>query len=319
MMNFSFNFFTKKTGNLRSIVAGTAFIIVHSFPCFQLPNGYFSNNTLADNLDSVDNLNDLDIFKLNTPSFRQNAPDDINIKPSEVNLILLSETPNEITDNDAWFEENDLTLPTYQVPNPFQQIFGNIPDRIPPTFQDDILVQAINYPEEEFLLYGRDFADSEYLLIYDLEKEQFTQGYDFSNYAISPTYISSDRPYIDQTLNWIVPEDNILYFSHSHSTYAKSSHGMNGYLTALDRTSDRVIWRSQPLVCNARNFVIIDSVIICGYGFTAESDYLYLIDKYTGNILQQVKLKTAPEYIIAKDDKLYVRTYDTNYVFNIQR
>lgn len=128
-----------------------------------------------------------------------------------------------------------------------------------------------------------------------------------------------DRGFINQTLNWIVPEDNILYFSHSHSTYAKSSHGMNAYLTALDRDTNQIIWRSQPLVCNARNFIIIDSVIICGYGFTAEPDYLYLIDKYTGNILQQIKLKTAPEYIIPKDDKLYVRTYDTNYVFSIQQ
>ena len=78
---------------------------------------------------------------------------------------------------------------------------------------------------------------------------------------------------------------------------------MNAYITALDRNSNQIIWRSQPLICNASNFIIIDRVIICGYGFTAEPDYLYLIDKTTGNILQQIKLKTAPSYIIPKDNK----------------
>ncbi len=319
-MNLCFKFFLQKATSLRTMIAVTAFICVHSFPCFQLPNwNFFPAATLADSLEPLNNLNNLELLKLGLPAFRQDAPTNISTKPSPVNLILLSATPNQITDDDAWFEDNNLTLPTYQVPNPFRQIFGNVPDRLPKNFQDNLLVRAIRYPQEEFLIYGKNFADSKYLLVYDLKENQFTSGYDFSNYTFSPTYIKSDRGFINQTLNWIVPEDNILYFSHSHSTYAKSSHGMNAYLTALDRDTNQIIWRSQPLVCNARNFIIIDSVIICGYGFTAEPDYLYLIDKYTGNILQQIKLKTAPEYIIPKDDKLYVRTYDTNYVFSIQQ
>ncbi|MGF1542295.1 MAG: hypothetical protein ACFCU5_17935 [Pleurocapsa sp.] len=320
MINLHFKSFSQKVISLRVIIALMTFITVHSSPYFELSKWelYYSA-TLADSLDPPNNLNNLDLLKLGIPSFKQDAPTNISIKPSGVNLILLSETPNEITDDEAWFEDNNLTLPTYQVPNPFQQILGNIPNRVLKNFQDNILVQGIRYPQEEFFVYGENFSDSKYLLVYDLEKHQFTSGYDFSNYAISPTYIKSDRPYINQSLNWIVPEDNILYFSHSHNTYAQSSHGMNAYLTALDRDSNRVIWRSQPLVCNARNFVIIDNVIVCGYGFTAEPDYLYLIDKHTGNILQQIQLKTAPEYIIPKDNKLYVRTYDTNYVFDIQR
>jgi hypothetical protein len=79
------------------------------------------------------------------------------------------------------------------------------------------------------------------------------------------------------------------------------------------------LWRSQPLVCNANNFVIINDVIICGYGFTAEPDFLYLIDKTTGEILQQIKVKTAPEYLIQKDNKLYVRTYDRDYLFEVRQ
>jgi hypothetical protein len=93
---------------------------------------------------------------------------------------------------------------------------------------------------------------------------------------------------------------------------------MNGYLTAIDTKTNQIIWRSKPLVCNARNFEIINEVIICGYGFTAEPDFLYLINKNSGKILQQITLKTAPDYIIRKENKLYVRTYDTDYIFGIK-
>ena len=318
-MNQGFRFFFKKATILRTVVALTTFISVHFLPFSQLTNREFYNSiTLADSLGtSNDNLDSLNVLQLGTPPFSQNAPANISIKPSPVNLTLLSVNPNQITDDSAWFENNNLALPTYQVPNPFRQISGNVPRNLPKTFRDNILVKAISYADEKFLIYGKNFAESRYLLIYDLKQNKITQVYDFSNYTLSPHFQQSDRRYINQTLNWVIPEDNILYFSHSHNTYAKSSNGMNGYLTALDRNTNQILWRSQPLVCNANNFVVIDSVIICGYGFTAEPDYLYLIDKNTGSILQQIKLKTAPDYIIQKGNKLYVRTYDTDYVFNI--
>jgi glucose dehydrogenase len=92
---------------------------------------------------------------------------------------------------------------------------------------------------------------------------------------------------------------------------------MNGYITAIDTDTNQVVWRSQPQVCNARNFLIVDGVIICGYGFTAEPDFIYILDKNSGKILQQIPVATAVDYLIKKDDKLYVRTYDTNYIFEI--
>ena len=319
-MKQSFSFFAEKVTIFKTIVALAAFTTVHSLSFFQVPNWQlYDSNTLADSLESPHNLDNLDILKLGLPPFRQDAPTNISIKPSPVNLTLLSATPNQITDDDAWFENNNLALPTYQVPNTFQNILGNIPARLPKTFRDNILVKAIHYTNEDFLIYGRNFAETKYLLIYDLEQNKITHGYDFSNYTFSPSYLERDRSYLNQTLNWVVPEDGILYFSHSHNTYAESSYGMNAYITALDRKNNQIIWRSQPQICNTNNFIIIDSVIICGYGFTAEADYLYLIDKNTGNILQQIKLKTAPEHIIPKDDKLHVRTYNMDYVFSIQR
>jgi hypothetical protein len=264
------------------------------------------------------NFDRVNLIKLATPPFRQDAPQKILSQASSIELQLLSTTPNQITDTEAWFERNNLSLPTYQVPNSNLNQLGDLPDYLPISFGDTIIVKAIHYPDRDFLIFGNDYGDGRYLFNYDSNFHQFTAGYDFSNYSLSPDYVESDLDFVNQSLTWVNQEDNILYVSHSHNTYAQSSLGMNGYLTAINTDNNQIIWRSQPLVCNAGNFEVINEVIICGYGFTAEPDFLYLIDKNNGQVLQQINLKTAPDYIIRKGNKLYVRTYDTDYVFRIK-
>ena len=81
---------------------------------------------------------------------------------------------------------------------------------------------------------------------------------------------------------------------------------------------DRVIlWRSPALVSNARNFVVHGDVIVAGYGFTQEPDFLFVIDKHTGQILHKKKVKSGPEFIFEKNGMLHVRTYDRDYVFEL--
>ena len=87
---------------------------------------------------------------------------------------------------------------------------------------------------------------------------------------------------------------------------------------AVDLSSQKVLWKSRPLVCNADNFVILGDVLLCGYGFTAEPDYLYQLDLATGQVLAQLPIKSKADYLILKDQVLYVRTYNTDYTFQIQ-
>jgi hypothetical protein len=60
-------------------------------------------------------------------------------------------------------------------------------------------------------------------------------------------------------------------------------------------------------------------VIVAGYGFTRESDFLYLVERKTGDVIAKHALKTGPEYVLEKDGKIYVRAYDTDYVFEIRK
>ena len=86
----------------------------------------------------------------------------------------------------------------------------------------------------------------------------------------------------------------------------------------LNLKDNSIIWRSEPLTSNC-NFTIIKDNIVCGYGFTAEPDFIYIINKYSGRRLEKIKLNSGPSCILEKNETLYVRTYDTDYKFNIMK
>ncbi|HYE15922.1 MAG TPA: hypothetical protein VD968_15880, partial [Pyrinomonadaceae bacterium] len=132
-----------------------------------------------------------------------------------------------------------------------------------------------------------------------------------------PDYLRGDRDYVYQTLKWAAEEDGTLYVSHAHMTYARSSKGMNAYLTAVDTREGRVLWRSAPLVSNSANFELAGDLIITGYGFTKEPDFLYLLDKRTGAVRQQLPVASVPTYIIRKGERVHVRAYDKDLVLRL--
>lgn len=232
-------------------------------------------------------------------------------------LTLKTSAANNITDDDAWLVNNGLETNTYEVPNPFMGKAGNIPGDVPTYFQENMLVRAIYDEQSIFLIYGSNFAEGRYLLMMDKESREITRAYDFSTYEYSPDYVAEDAAYIQQRIDWVAVEGGMLYVSHSHSTYSASSKGMNAYITAIDLQTNELAWRSKPLVSNATNFLLIDNAIVCGYGFTAEKDFLYLLNKKTGVIEQTLTVKSGPSWIIRKGEELYVRTYNTDYVYKI--
>jgi hypothetical protein len=70
-------------------------------------------------------------------------------------------------------------------------------------------------------------------------------------------------------------------------------------------------------VANARTFVLAGELIVAGYSFTAEPDYLYLLDRRTGNVLDRLAVPSAPEVIKLRANRLHVRTYDRQIVARI--
>lgn len=224
---------------------------------------------------------------------------------------------------EAFIVDNGLQLrfavgPSSMSPTPAWTGYS-APDFVPTEFDGQKLLKVIDSGEQVLSLYGPDFSTAYILVSQAADSGKILYALDFSNYA-SPDgdAAAASAAGTFQQIVWAQAGEGVLFVSHSHRTYANSSNGSNGYITALDTNDFNVIWRTAGLVDNAENFAAFGTHLISGYGFTDEEDFLYAIDAGTGTVVQRVKVKNGPSFLWATEDRLYVRTYDTDYVFALE-
>lgn len=263
------------------------------------------------------------LITLPAPEFKRTPPRAATPRRGEPGLAVVSTKRNEITDAEAWFTRNGLALPIYEIPDAPSPASTSpaepLPAFVPLRFRGQRLARAIRQPGHVLAVYGPDFASGRYLVALEAATGRFSYGFDFDNYAYAPGTPAREREFTYQDIAWAAEEGDTLYVSHAHRTYARTSRGMNAYLTAVDTRRGRVLWRSAPLVSNAANFELAGDHIVSGYGFTQEPDFLYLIDKRTGEVSQRLPVRSGPEYIIRKGDRLHVRAYDADLVLRLPR
>jgi hypothetical protein len=173
------------------------------------------------------------------------------------------------------------------------------------------LQSAIRQGSRLFLLYGPDAASGRFLVRASVRTQALLDAYDFREFARPP----GDGWF--EPVTWAREARGILYVSNSHLTYSSRTKGRNAYVSAIDLERQRTLWRSPALVANARTFVVTGELVVSGYGFTREPDFLYLLDRRTGKVLDRLELPTAPEAIRLRDGALHVRTYDHDVVARI--
>jgi hypothetical protein len=234
-------------------------------------------------------------------------------------LKLVSEAKNAITDDADWFARHKVELQEYEVPNPMRGEPGNLPPSIPPTYGKFLLVQAVRQADLNVLFYGPDYSGGRFVAVQRAQGGEIVALLDFDAWEFAPDAEPGERMFVDQRAMWAAVEGDVLYISHGHRTYARSSKGKNAYISALDLQSGELLWRSAPLVANAANFVIVGGHIVTGYGFTAEPDFLYVLERATGKTVGKTKVKSGPDYLFYRSGKLYVRCYDTDYVFELRQ
>jgi len=237
-------------------------------------------------------------------------------KAPRIRLVKVSERRNQVTDEVEWFRANGLRLPTFGSGLPGDEPV-EVPKTAPPTFSGLPLMRPIQDEDQLLLIYGDETSGGRYLLLFDTVDILTRFAFDFASYLKPPSAAPAQRELLNAGIQWADEAGGLVYVSNFHSTYAKSSGGHNGYLSAIDLRTQKVRWRSRPLVCNSRNFVVHGDAILTGYGFTAEPDFLYVLNRHTGAVVQTVKLKSGPEYILVKGAHVFVRCYDTDYVFRI--
>lgn len=222
------------------------------------------------------------------PAFPGPARD---VPPSGPRLVLVSSTPRDPA----------LLPPARPAP----------PLWAPRHFRGDDLQSAIRQGNRLFLLYGPDAASGRYLVRADRRTQALLDTYDFRAFARPP------GGGWFEPVTWAREAGGVLYVTNSHLTYATATRGRNAYVSAIDLGRKQTMWRSAALVANARTFVVIGGLIVTGYGFTREPDFLYLLDRRTGKVLDRLELPTGPEVVRLRDGRIHVRTYDHDVVARI--
>ena len=191
-------------------------------------------------------------------------------------LQVISEEYNNIDLANDWYERENLSLP----------MIGNEWNH----FYDDTYEYL--WADDELYIFDRQILDSDTHCLYVLQY---------------PT----DKWYINGNNAWL--KDGIFYGASVTNGYAEPD---SCFMFAYDLEQDKLLWRSADQSYNSMNFVVKGDVILCGYGFTAEDDYLYQINRNTGEILDRLELKKMPDLLVEQDGKLYVHTYSYDYVID---
>ncbi|HWN69512.1 MAG TPA: hypothetical protein VNM90_17845 [Haliangium sp.] len=226
-------------------------------------------------------------------------------------LVQVSKKRNQITDEERWFRDIGVTLPVSQTaPEGLAELRG-----VP-------LLSRIE-GDPALLVYQTLDGAAAYVVGVDPGTSEVRFAFDFSSFRTPPAAAQGAESLVAMEIQWAVAQGDRLYISHAHRTYAESSQGANAYVTALRIPDGALLWRSQPLVSNAQNFALVPAgeggqVLITGYGFTAEPDFLYVLDPETGAVLSKTKVDSGPEYIFPQGAQIHVRTYDRDYVFRLQ-
>jgi hypothetical protein len=183
------------------------------------------------------------------------------------------------------------------------------PSFVPKTYRGAALDRTIRQGRKVFAIYG-----GRYLLAGNTREQDMAFAFDLVRLGRAP---GGGSWFEDVT--FAREGGGLIYVSNAHLTYARATNGRNAYVTAIDPERGTVVWRSPALVANARTFVVTADLVVTGYGFTEEPDFLYLLDRRTGRVLDRLEVPSAPEVIRLRGDRLLVPTYDRSVVARIVR
>ncbi|MDZ4660686.1 MAG: hypothetical protein SGJ18_03615 [Pseudomonadota bacterium] len=276
------------------------------------PTKSFSSSLTSEKVETIEVVKTL---KLAAPAFKEVLPNPPRAEAKIMSLKQIYARPNSPKETNVWFSINEFQRPVCII----TETQNECSPKIPKEYQGLALVNAIHFAKGYFLVYGNKADEGHLVLMTDEEIKKADYAIDFSSYLNSPDFLPPKDLSISMGINYLKLEDDILYVSYGHKTFSKHTKGNNSFLTALKLPEGKPLWHSKTLVANSVNFITLGDYLVAGYGYTSEPDFLYLLNKRTGAVHQQIALKTGPEYIVHRANEVYVRTYNTNYIFEIER
>lgn len=287
-----------------------------------MPESNFSEENTAEE-SQTEKEKELRKISLKSPGYGYVSTVSTETAAVPLSLSVLHAAANNIIDTGDWFLRNDLYLPSVSGPYACEVLMGSTGilsgldskwQRENQTcFYDDTYVYTaenmqgiLNNPQAPYM--------DCLLTIYDKKSEAALWQFDFSDFCFESEEMRSQEIYTELDITWAAIYENVLYVSLFYNGYAQPN---TSFLVAVSLETEEVLWKSDSLVCNSYNFLIIENLLLCGYGFTNELDYLYQLDLKTGKVADQLLLKSKPDYLVWKEEQLYIRCYNTDYILQV--
>jgi outer membrane protein assembly factor BamB len=226
----------------------------------------------------------------------------------EVTVLPKPPFPSPVVEVTPSGPELVLVSSRYRDPGTLPPQWPAPPSWAPRTYRGAELDGAVRQGGKLFLVY-----EGRYLLGATARNQVVRYAFDLTAFTRPPNRGEFEP------VTWAREADGVLYVSNSHLTYASQTKGRNAYVSAIDLATKRTLWRSPALVANARTFVVTGDLIVAGYGFTAEPDFLYVLNRHTGKVLSRLRVPSAPEIVKLRGSLLHVRTYDRQLVVKLGR
>jgi hypothetical protein len=109
-----------------------------------------------------------------------------------------------------------------------------------------------------------------------------------------------------------------IYFNQACVSYSNEQGGYCSYLFSYNIKNKSLDWKTNRLTSNGI-FLVEKDYIISGYGFTQEKDYIFLINRKNGQLIDKYLINSDPQYMEMHDGNLFVVDYNGNvYTFKVE-
>ncbi|HTJ85431.1 MAG TPA: hypothetical protein VL400_27120, partial [Polyangiaceae bacterium] len=139
---------------------------------------------------------------------------------------------------------------------------------------------------------------------------------DMSAYLTPPKADPQWAQFAVEDVTYAREEGGVLYVCNGGGSYAKEAYGKKGFISAVDEATGKLLWRSEPLVCNS-TFDFVGDLLVTGYGFTSEPDFLFALRKDSGQIVARTRLDSGPDEVTAHGNLVHVEAYAHTYDFEL--
>jgi hypothetical protein len=254
----------------------------------------------------------LDFLSLNRP-----GPDRATTRPPRLTLLESRPLPAIASYADLGLTgDNKINGRVYRLRSHRHSGSGHwigpdVPEEIPRTLPSGLELTILDdHPDGWLTFYRSPPLTGEY----DMYEARFF-NLDASQRWIIPLdrFLPAGQPREIQDIRYLPP---LLVFNSACASFSRDVDERCSELVAIRPESGEEVWRTPHLVSN-NIFISGGDWIFCGYGYTEEPDFLYIVDLNSGRITGTRSLDSAADYLEIKGDELWVTTYNYLYRYRL--